>query len=155
MLLALTPQEVFSLTGPPVLIGWAILILAPRNVPLLNSVPRIIIPFGLSALYAVLVLTHFSQPGGGYGSLDAVRQLFSSDWVLLAGWVHYLAFDLFVGSVLAVRMDRAGIGRLVQAPVLAATFMFGPVGLVLALGTEAALSSRPWAARLLPQSVQA
>jgi hypothetical protein len=42
----------------------------------------------------------------------------SDRWALLAGWVHYLAFDLFVGAVMAARMDRAGVGRLVQAPIL-------------------------------------
>lgn len=138
----MSPQELFDLTGAPVLLGWIILITGPRRFAVLNAIPQFIIPFALSLLYAALVLSHFSQTGGGYGSLAAVRQLFTSEWVLLAGWVHYLAFDLFVGSVLAARMDRAGIGRLLQAPVLASTFLFGPVGLVLALGTETLLSGR-------------
>jgi len=27
-----------------------------------------------------------------------VAQLFENRWLLLAGWVHYLAFDLFIGA---------------------------------------------------------
>jgi hypothetical protein len=135
----MTPEEIFAMTGTPVLAGWAVLILGPRRYGLLNAVPALVIPLGLSALYAVLVLRHFAGTGGGYGSLAEVRVLFGSDWMLLAGWVHYLAFDMMVGAVLARRMDGAGVGRLVQAPVLLGTFLFGPVGVVLALLTEGAL----------------
>ncbi|MBH0239026.1 ABA4-like family protein [Methylobrevis albus] len=138
----MTPEQVFAMTGPPTLLGWAILILGPRRFRWLNTLPQLVIPLGLSGLYAVLVLRHFAEPGGGYGSLAEVRQLFSSDWVLLAGWVHYLAFDLAIGALLATRMERAGIGRLIQAPILLATFLFGPVGFLLALVTEAALAAR-------------
>jgi hypothetical protein len=63
----------------------------------------------------------------------------SDDWALLAGWVHYLAFDLFVGAVMALRMDRAGVGRLVQAPILLSTFMLGPLGFLIAALTELGL----------------
>ena len=62
--------------------------------------------------------------------------LFHSDWALLAGWVHYLAFDLFVGAWVAARLDRAGIGRMVQAAILPTVFLFGPLGLLLALMVE-------------------
>lgn len=138
----MTPEQVFSLTGPPTLLGWAILIFAPRRFPWLNALPQLVIPLALSALYAVLVLRFFAETGGGYGSLASVRQLFTSDWVLLAGWVHYLAFDLAIGAYLAARMDRVGIGRLVQGPILLTTFLFGPVGFALAVMTEAVLAAR-------------
>lgn len=135
----MTPESLFAVTGPPVLLGWAILILGPRRYGAVNAVPGLVIPLGLSAVYAALVLRHFAGTGGGYGSLAEVRMLFGSDWMLLAGWVHYLAFDMMVGALLAQRMDRAGIGRLVQGPILAVTFLFGPVGVLIALVTEGAL----------------
>ena len=127
----MSPEDLFGLAGTAAMAGWLILLLAPRRWPPLNLVPAVIIPLGLSALYAVLVLRHFTAAGGGYDSLAAVRQLLSSDWMLLAGWVHYLAFDLAIGAVLARRMDAASVARLVQAPVLAATFLFGPLGFLL------------------------
>jgi hypothetical protein len=99
----------------------------------------LVIPAALSALYALLVLTSLAGAEGGFGSLQEVRALFADDRVLLAGWVHYLAFDLLVGSVLAARLDRAGVGRLVQAPILALVFLLGPLGALLALLTEGAL----------------
>jgi len=139
----MTPESVFALTGPPVLLGWAILVLGPRRFGLVNAVPQLLIPLGLSLTYAALVLRYFAEAGGGFGSLAEVRQLFTSDWALLAGWVHYLAFDMAIGAMLAARMDRAGIGRLVQGPILIATFMLGPIGFLLAILTVAALTVRP------------
>lgn len=120
----------FTLGGQIAACGWLILILAPRRWPLLNAVPRFVLPGVLSLGYAVLILVHFGRADGGFGSLADVKALLSSDPVLLAGWIHYLAFDLFIGGWIAARSDRLGVSRLVQAPVLAATFLFGPFGLL-------------------------
>ena len=129
----MTPDSLFSLSNTLVLPAWLILIFAPRRWPTLNAVPAYIVPLLLSALYAVLVLSHFSQSAGGYGSLSDVRQLFSNDMVLVAGWVHYLAFDLFIGAWAAAMMDRAGVSRIIQGFILSLIFLFGPAGFLLAL----------------------
>ena len=135
----MNPDDLFGLANMLALPGWAILILAPRRWAWLNAIPALMIPLALSALYTGLVLAYFSTSGGGYGTLADVRQLFASDPVLVAGWAHYLAFDMMIGAVLAVRMDRINMPRLLQAPILIATFMFGPVGVLLTLLTEGAL----------------
>ncbi len=129
----MTPETLFALLGPPTLLGWAILILGPRRYALLNALPAYVLPGAMSALYGALALTYFAGTGGGYGSLDAVRQLLSSDGALLAGWVHYLAFDMMIGALMARRMDAAGLARWLQAPVLLLTFLFGPVGALIAM----------------------
>ncbi len=128
-------ETAFSMAGNAALIGWVILIFLPRRYDLLFAVPQFIIPFGLSLLYAGLILpTIFTVDGGGFGSLAEVRVLFGNDATLFAGWVHYLAFDLFIGAWIARRADAIGLSRLIQAPILAATLMFGPFGLALFLG---------------------
>lgn len=135
----MTPEQVFSLAGTAAMAGWVVLILGPRRHAALNAIPLWIIPAGLSAIYAALILSRFSDIGGGFDSLASVAVLFESDWALLAGWVHFLAFDLFVGAVMAARMDRVHVGRLIQAPILAATFMLGPLGFLIAAMTELGL----------------
>lgn len=139
----MTPDTLFGLAGQVAVLGWIVLLFAPRRFRWLNLLPALLIPAALSSLYAILVLTRFAGAEGGFGSLSEVRALFADDWVLLAGWVHYLAFDLMVGAVLARRMDRAGIGRLLQAPILVLTFLLGPLGALLALLTEGALRGLP------------
>ena len=125
------------------MIGWLILIFAPRRLPyglgaLLLAVPRFLIPFGISLLYAGFAMTYlFSVEGGGFGSLDEVAVLLGKPEMLLAGWVHYLAFDLFIGGWIAVEADKIGLNRVVQAPILVATFMLGPLGLAIFLTIKA------------------
>jgi hypothetical protein len=48
--------------------------------------------------------------------------------MLLAGWTHYLAFDLIVGSWEVRDARERGISHWLVVPCLALTFMFGPVG---------------------------
>lgn len=136
-------EQIFSFSGSLAMLAWLVLVLAPRRWVLVNAIPRIAVPLALSLVYAGFILAYFAESGGGYGTLAEVRQLFTLDELLLAGWVHYLAFDLMVGGFLADRMDRIGINRFVQAPILVSTFMFGPVGVLLAFGTEAVLRATP------------
>ncbi|WP_420564757.1 ABA4-like family protein [Thalassobaculum sp.] len=133
------PETVFSHAGTAAMAGWLVLILGPRGYGWLNAVPRWVIPGGLSAVYALIVLSRFAEAEGGFGSLADVASLMSNDWALLAGWIHYLAFDLFIGAVMARRMDQVGISRVVQAPILGATFMLGPIGFLIAGLTELGL----------------
>jgi len=121
------------------MLGWLILIFLPRRWPQLLWFPRFIIPFGLSLLYSGLAMAHIATvEGGGFGSLAEVKVLLSNDWALLAGWIHYLAFDLFIGGWIAVKADEVGINRVIQAPILLATFMAGPLGLALFLAMRVA-----------------
>ncbi|MEM6896218.1 MAG: ABA4-like family protein [Pseudomonadota bacterium] len=143
----MTLDEVFAISGNLAMVGWVILLFAPRRFKALGHVARILIPVALSAIYAAYILPFFAESGGGYGTLAQVRQLFTVDELLLAGWVHYLAFDLMIGGYLAERMDRIGINRYVQAPILISTLMFGPVGVLLAYGTEAVVRTGPRALR--------
>lgn len=128
-------EAVLSAAGSLAMAGWALLIAGPRRIRL---VPALAVPLVLSALYAALVMAHFAGAGGGFGSIAEVRRLFASDPVLVAGWTHYLAFDLLAGALIAGRMDCAGVPRLVQAGPLVATFLLGPLGFLFGLMTETA-----------------
>jgi Domain of unknown function (DUF4281) len=125
-------EQAFSLVNLPALSAWIALIFLPRWRAVTLTI-RYGLIVALSLLYSVLIAIYFFRvEGGGFGSIAEVRALFSSDPVLLAGWVHYLAFDLFVGLWIAERSDAMGLSRLLQGPILLATFMFGPLGLLIA-----------------------
>lgn len=138
-------ETVFSVASSAAMAGWLLLIFVPRWAAVIGFI-RFGLIAALSLTYAVLVWVYFFRvEDGGFGSIAQVRALFMSDAVLVAGWVHYLAFDLFVGTWIAVAADRQRYSRLLQAPILVATFMFGPLGLLLfyvTRATEMALVSR-------------
>lgn len=66
-----------------------------------------------------------------FGSLSTVMTLFTEENALLAGWVHYLAFDLLVGMWILNQNKALGIHQLLIGPCLFLTFMFGPIGFLL------------------------
>jgi hypothetical protein len=121
---------IFSGGNIVALIGWAGLALLPGRRIIADTVTALAIPALLAVAYAGIIAAYFAGVEGGFSSISAVRQLFQADALLVAGWLHYLAFDLFVGSW-EVRTARAeGIPHLLVLPCLALTFLFGPVGLL-------------------------
>ena len=123
------PHFVFGAAGPLAILGWLALLLsliAPAVRRPAQTAARLLIPAVLGVGYVVLLAQGWGgAPGAGFGSIEQVRALFSVDAALAAGWLHYLAFDLFVGLWIAERADARGLNRFIQAPLLFATFMFG------------------------------
>lgn len=126
---------VFGAVNLVALIGWTALILLPRWPALLAAV--LYLGIGLLCLvYAAGLIGVVSgllpNPGGGgadFSSIAGVRAIFASDGGVTIGWTHYLAFDLFAGLWIARDADAKGISRFIQAPILLATFLAGPLGL--------------------------
>jgi hypothetical protein len=127
----MTPDRLFSVCSTLALVGWLFLIFAGRMRWAARIVTGAVIPLAFAILYGYLIAAHWGESQGGFGSLDAVAALFSNRWLLLAGWIHYLAFDLFIGSWEVRDAQALGISHLIVIPCLFLTFMFGPVGLLL------------------------
>jgi hypothetical protein len=144
--MSLTPDFLFSLANPLALLGWALLVLAPRWRGTQALVLSGAWPLGLAVLYAAFIAGHYlgAHSGeGGFGSLAQVAALFHDPWALLAGWVHYLCFDLFVGAWQVRDAQRRGVPHGALVPALALTFLFGPVGLLVYAGVRTALGKKP------------
>jgi hypothetical protein len=95
----------------------------------------------LAAAYVALIAAKWGSATGGFSSLAGVSALFSSPWLLLAGWIHSLAFDLLVGTWEVRDALARDIPHLLVVPCLALTFMFGPAGWLLYSGLR--LAYRP------------
>jgi len=128
----MTPEKVFSIVNPIAVVGWILLIAVPRQRWAAN-VAAWAIPGLLAIAYVSVVATHSVGSPGGFSSLPAVATLFANPWLLLAGWIHYLAFDLFVGSWEARDARERGVPHLALVPCLLLTFLFGPAGWLLYL----------------------
>ena len=128
-------DTVFAIANALALVMWVALVFLPRWPPLLAAMLYLGVGL-LSAAYAVFLIAVVAGiatggEGGDFSSIEGVRQIFSSDAGVTIGWIHYLAFDLFVGLWIARDADAKGFSRLVQAPILFATLMAGPLGLLL------------------------
>lgn len=129
----MTAEKVFSICNTLALLGWLILIIAGgsrvRRAATLAS--GVILPLMLSLVYCLLLAIHWGESTGGFGTLGAVAALFSNHWLLLAGWIHYLAFDLFIGAWQVRDAQAHEISHWFTVPCLLLTFLFGPAGLLL------------------------
>ena len=124
-------ETLFSLAGSIAMLGWLFLVLLPRWSLGVRLVVPVVLPTVLCVGYAVLLLPRIFTAEGGFGSLADVGALFQVPELLLAGWIHYLAFDLFIGSWEVRDAQRLGIPHFLVVPCLVATFLAGPIGLVL------------------------
>jgi ABA DEFICIENT 4-like len=127
---------IFSAANGLALIAWASLILLPRWPFLLSAILYLVI--GLLCLVYTgclgAVLSGAIPAGNGgadFTTIEGVRSIFASDVGVTIGWIHYLAFDLFVGLWIARDADAKFISRFIQAPILLLTFVAGPAGLLL------------------------
>lgn len=126
----MTPDQLFQLANPAALLGWLGLMVSPLAPRIAQVIAAVTIPLLLSLAYAGLVLAFWWDAPGGFGSLPEVQALFTHPQIALAGWLHYLAFDLFLGAW-QVRTARAeGIPHWMVIPCLILTFLFGPAGLL-------------------------
>jgi hypothetical protein len=145
----MSPDAVFQIANSLALAGWLALLGSFLFPSLADRISGLAIPLLLSVAYAGVILGFWARAEGGFGSLDDVARLFQSRELLLTGWIHYLAFDLFVGAWIARTARDTGVPFLFVVPCLALTFLFGPVGFLLfatiraARGAALASATRP------------
>ena len=128
----MSAETVFSVCSILVLPGWLLLLFLPRWRWTLAVISAGVVPFCLGLVYLSLVVSQASAwpEGGGFGSVQEVAVLFKNPYMLTAGWIHYLAFDLFVGCWEMQDSHKHQIPHAVVVPCLLFTFLLGPVGLV-------------------------
>ncbi len=145
-------EAIFGYANLYAMLCWAVLAFAPQRERFVT--PLFYAGVGLLALaYAALItgllggLIDGGQGGGGgtpdFTTLAGVQALFDSQGGATIGWIHYLAFDLFVGIWVARNADRHGYFRIVQIPILFFVLMAGPFGLVLYLLLRLTCKGRP------------
>ncbi len=137
---------VFAIANWLALGGWLALALAPLKRNALVLAARIAAA-SVAAIYVLLLARGLAMGGGlpegaGFDTLDGVIALLSRREAMLGAWIHFLAFDLFVGSWMAADAPKAGVPHWLLLPLLGLTLMAGPAGLVLYLLLAAAFRRR-------------
>ena len=126
----MTAEALFSIANTVALLSWLGLIALPRVRWVTTVVTGWLVPALLAVAYVVLLAANWGGPGG-FSTLGGVAQLFGNPWVLLAGWIHYLTFDLLVGTWESRDARERGVPHLALIPCLLLTFLFGPAGWLL------------------------
>ena len=137
-------DDLFRIANLVALVGWIVLLASPFAPRLTQAVAGLGIVLLLCTLYVGLVIAFWGggSEEAGFDSLDGIAALFERREALLTGWIHYLAFDLFVGAWEVRVARRDGMPFLAVVPCLVLTFLLGPTGLLLFLALRLALRPR-------------
>ena len=128
----MTPTTVFSIANTMAMSMWVLMLFLPRWKLTRFLIDYKVVPILLSVVYAMYIIRSILSNGLlDFGSLSSVMQLFTEEHIALAGWVHYLAFDLLVGMWILDKNKALGIHHMLIAPCLFLTFLFGPIGFLL------------------------
>jgi hypothetical protein len=89
-------------------------------------------------IYSLLVLPQVPAllPQLANPALEPIARLLGTPEGATIGWVHFLAFDLFVGRWAYLDSRQRGLGAVWASPILFLILMFGPLGLLLYLGVR-------------------
>jgi hypothetical protein len=115
---------------------WAAMILAPRSRLTAWLVNRAAPVHGaLSVFYSAALISSVvkAEERIDFGQLESVSKAFQNPEAMLAGWTHYISFDLFVGTWIWRR--SLAEGKPARLAMLL-TWLAGPMGLGLFLGRK-------------------
>ena len=128
----MTPTEVFSIASMITMPMWILMIFLSKWKITRFLIDFKVIPLALAFIYAIYIFQAIQIDGMmDFGSLKSVMALFTEENAVLAGWVHYLAFDLLIGMWMLDQNKELRINQLIMAPCLFLTFMLGPIGFLL------------------------
>jgi hypothetical protein len=135
MIPTISPDDLYLALNYGVMPFWALIIFVPFLKITDTLVHSVLAPIVLGVTYTWLLanvmggVVHMPE-GAGFASLDALMKTFSVKEAVVAGWAHYIVFDLFVGAWIARDAQRVGLNQFVVAPSLLLTFLVGPIGLL-------------------------
>ena len=134
-------EILFQICSTAMMLGWVLLLVVP-NWSFGKVISKTVVPLFLAVAYSILfVPEYFVRESGGYDTLQQVAELVNlSPRVLLAAWIHYLAFDLLIGHWIAEDAKERGISRIFTFIPLVCCLMFGPFGWMLYQGLAKAYS---------------
>ena len=133
-------SRIFQIANRITLIAWIALLISLFVDDYRSQIHTVLfsaVIFALCALYSYLMFfgKSLDKPGeaprGNFTSLKGVMSLFKSPRAVLAGWIHYLAFDLLVGILISQHALQHGISAFILIPVLLLTLMLAPAGLMV------------------------
>ena len=132
----MSPQQLFAVLNGIAIVGWVLLAAVPGRRWVTDVVTGTALPIVFALVYVAIVVTTFGSAEGSFSTLDGVASLFRNPWLLVAGWTHYLAFDLLIGTWETRDARDRGIPHLLLIPCLFLTLMFGPAGWLLYMGVR-------------------
>ena len=126
-------ETIFNIFNSGILLFWMLLLFFPeqsitQKVTAYPWVP-LVIAFGYIYFIGMTSGTFSSD----FTSLNGLTEMFqnANPQGVAAGWLHYLAFDFWVGCWMLKNSQEKGVKHLWMLVPMLFTFMLGPVGIII------------------------
>jgi len=123
----------FDVCNLLILLVWGLVLFFPRQKISENLISYPWVPLGISFFYSYFIVVSGGLVEADFSSLEGIVSLFKNTTPesAAAGWLHYLAFDFWVGTWIIRHSRKNEIAHLAIILPLLCTFMLGPVGIMI------------------------
>ena len=123
----------FDVCNLIILLVWGLVLFFPRQKISENLISYPWVPLGISFFYSYFIVVSGGLVEADFSSLEGIVSLFKNTTPesAAAGWLHYLAFDFWVGTCIIRHSRKNEIAHLAIILPLLCTFMLGPVGIMI------------------------
>ncbi|MGL4555447.1 MAG: ABA4-like family protein [Gemmataceae bacterium] len=142
----MSPDMQFKIVNLAALPFWGLMIFAPGWSVTRRVMESFAAPAAFAVLYAALIapalpdiLPMMLSPP----DLGKVLAAIAQPQAFVVAWVHYLAFDLFVGRWEYLDSRERGVSPWLTGPCLFLTLMLGPLGFLAYLAARGLSRQRP------------
>ena len=126
-------ETIFNIFNSGILFFWILLLVFPKKVFTQKIIAFPWVPLVIAIGYVYFLSTTTGTFSADFSSLYGLTEMFqnSEPRGVAAGWLHYLAFDFWVGCWMLKNSQDKGVNHLWMILPLICTFMLGPVGIIL------------------------
>ena len=129
----MTYEIIFNIYNTGILIFWLFLLVFPKSKVTQKMTDFPWIPLVIAFGYIYFLGTSDSIFSVDFSSLSGLTEMFqnSNPRGVAAGWLHYLAFDFWVGCWILRDSQKKGVKHAFIIFPMLCTFMVGPVGIIV------------------------
>lgn len=123
----------FNICNLTILLVWSLILFLPKWKISEQLISYPWVPLGISFFYTYFIIVSGGLAEADFSSLDGIVTLFKNTTPesAAAGWLHYLAFDFWVGCWIIRHSRKINIAHLAIIFPLLCTFMLGPIGVMM------------------------
>ena len=129
----MTYEIIFNIYNTGILIFWLFLLVFPKSKLTQKMTDFPWIPLVIAFGYIYFLGTSDSIFSVDFSSLSGLTEMFqnSNPRGVAAGWLHYLAFDFWVGCWILRDSQKKGVKHAFIIFPMLFTFILGPVGVII------------------------
>ena len=140
-------ETIFNIFNSGIILFWLLLLVFPKKDFTQKTIAFPWVPLAIALGYVFFLSNTSGTFSTDFPSLSSLTEMFQNadPHGVAAGWLHYLAFDFWVGCWMLKNSQEKGIKHLWMILPLLFTFILGPIGILfytLVLLTQKKLFSK-------------